>query len=921
VAGQPAPDFGGLLQQLRAEAGLTQEELAQAAGLSPRTVSDLERGVHRSAHQDTARLLAEGLGLAGPVRGLFVAAARGRVPAAEVLAARSGLPRTVGGPPGHQADVERLLGAVIDSPYCGLNAFEELDAGFFFGREAATIALLDRMSHQSRDAGLLVVSGASGAGKTSLLRAGVLPRIRKGGLAAAPGAASWPQLVLTPTGAPLDELALRVGLLAAADAAAVRRSLDADPDGFTLTVRQAALALAGEPVADPEGLAAGRDRQRLLLVVDQFEQLFTLCADEAQRLAFIAALHATATGRHGPGQTPAAQVVLVVRADFEARCAGYPQLTEAVHDRYPVTALTGRQLRMAITEPAKKAGSALDADLVEVLLAEAQPGRPGESGAGALPFLSHALDQAWRCRTGLTVTLAEYERVGGMERVVAESAQRAYERLSAAGQAAARHVFTRLIAIGGDGGTAAGHVGKADLTEGKSAAQARDVTEALEAFANRRLLTLAADGVAISHEVVLAAWPLLRDTWLADIQADRIVRTRLHHTAAEWARHSRDPSYLYGGSLLKAASGMAARVSADPARYAPLSQAERDFLTVSDRARRHRKHRRRAFFALLGAVVIASSAVAVLAVNVIREAPRQRANAISQLLISQSRSNDAIDPALARLQSVWAWRLDPSPDARYAMLAAARLPIATLQNRNGPVAFSPDSRLLASDNTDLRIGLWNVAGGQPKGRPFADGGRVVSVAFRPDGNILATGSVDGAVQLWNVVNHQPTGPLLPSHRGQVYAVAFSPHDGTLASGGEDGTVQFWNAAGTAGRPIAGHHGPIYSVAYSPRSDTLATGSVDGAVQLWNAATHGQIAILRDDTGAVYSIAFSPNGVLLAASGADRTVRLWDVNGPVENSLADSSGAFLARHLCATARVGLTRAAWAHLRQDYQKACL
>jgi transcriptional regulator with XRE-family HTH domain len=341
----PALSFAGLLRQLRAETKLTQEELAAAAGVSPRSVSNLERGINRTAHKDTAVLLAGALGLTEPAEELFVAAARGNVPPAQVLAAAGGAaPR----PP-----------AVTGSPYRGLVAFGEQDAAFFFGREAATIALLERMSRLLAGVGLLVVSGASGAGKSSLLRAGVLPRIRADGLAAAPGAAWWPYVVFTPTRAPLDELALRVAPLAGTDASAVRRGLAADPSWFGLTARQTTVARpqgqrgTSGSMAEPDRLPRQR---RVVLVVDQFEELFTQCADEGQRRAFIAALHAAASIGHGPDQASAALVVLGVRADFEARCADYPQLADAVQDRYLVTAMTERQLRMAITEPAKKAG-------------------------------------------------------------------------------------------------------------------------------------------------------------------------------------------------------------------------------------------------------------------------------------------------------------------------------------------------------------------------------------------------------------------------------------------------------------------------------------------------------------------------------------------------------------------------------------
>jgi len=538
VAEQPALSFAGLLRQLRAGAKLTQEELAAAAGVSPRSVSNLERGINRTAHKDTAVLLAGALGLTGPSAELFVAAARGTVPAAQVLAAAQGAgPRPVAG-----------------SPYRGLAVFGEHDAGWFFGREAATVEVLDRMSRLLVGTGLLVVSGASGAGKSSLLRAGVLPRIRADGLAAAPEAASWPCVVFTPTRAALDELALRVAPLAGADAAAVRRSLAADPGGFALTARQAALAGPPGPAGDPDGGLAQQDRLRrrrlLLLVVDQFEELFTQCAEEGQRRAFITALHAAAAG-HGPDLTPAALVVLGVRADFEVRCADYPQLAGAVQDRYLVTAMTGRQLRMAITEPAKKAGSAVDDDLTGLLLAEVRTGQPRTFGAGVLPLLSHALDQAWRSRTGQVLTLADYERTGGIDGAVAASAQRAYDGLTPAQQAEARQVFLRLTATSSDGADGADRVARAELTTGKSPAEAQDVEAALEAFAAERLLTLAAGTVELSHEAVLTAWPLLRDTWLADTHADRIVRSRLRTTAAEWARQSRDPSYLYSGSLLQ----------------------------------------------------------------------------------------------------------------------------------------------------------------------------------------------------------------------------------------------------------------------------------------------------------------------------------------------------------------------------------
>jgi transcriptional regulator with XRE-family HTH domain len=375
VTEQPALSFAGLLRQLRAGAKLTQEELAAAAGVSPRSVSNLERGINRTAHKDTAVLLAGALGLTGHVEELFVAAARGNVPAEQVLAAADGArPRP---------------GAVTGSPYRGLSVFGEQDAGWFFGREAAVIALLDRMSRLLVGGVVLVVSGASGAGKSSLLRAGMLPRIREDGLAATPGAASWPCVVFTPTRAPLDELALRVAPLAGVDAAAVRRGLAADPDGFALTARQAALAASPRPAGEPDGRSAQRDQlrpRRLLLVVDQFEELFTQCADEGQRRAFIAALHAAAAARHGPDQTPAALVVLGMRdLDWEGCVRG---LTE-------VSPRLGRWAHAAAAETADTLAAAGAGELALTVVHGTSPSGMCTMTAAVLPGLSISGWRTW----------------------------------------------------------------------------------------------------------------------------------------------------------------------------------------------------------------------------------------------------------------------------------------------------------------------------------------------------------------------------------------------------------------------------------------------------------------------------------------------------------------------------------------------
>ncbi|WEB38091.1 hypothetical protein MOV08_01375 [Streptomyces yunnanensis] len=719
-----------------------------------------------------------------------------------------------------------VAGGGAGAPYRGLARFEADDHARFFGRDALTGALV-QLVREHRVAALF---GPSGSGKSSLLRAGLIPRLRHAG---EPGPRPAALRILTPGPHPVR---------------------------------------SHEQLFAPVG--AGGD---VWLIVDQFEELFTLCADADERGRFIDLLLTA----EDPGSR--LRVVLGVRADFYPRCAEHRGLVTALqHATLMVGPMTPAELREAIVRPA-----AADDLVVERALTNRLMGELADA-PGGLPLLSHALLETWRRRRGRTMTVAAYEAAGGVHGAVAQTAEDVYTRLSPAQARLARRILLRLIAPGEGTQDTRRPVPHGELDTG-DAAGTRIV---LERLARARLVTLD-DGIAdLAHEALIASWPRLRG-WIEEHRERLRLHRKLTEAAQAWEELRHDVGVLYRGARLAAAKD----AFAAPQARAELTALEGRFLDASiaaamseQTAVRRRTRRLRQLVALLTTAVVVASVSTVLAFRAQWSSDRERDLAVSRQVAIEAMAQRATTPALAAQLGLAAYRLAPTAEALGAVLSTFATPYAhRLTGSADAAAFSPDGRTLATATEDHTVRLWRLTGpGGPTGLATLTGhsDTVRSVRFSPDGRLLATAAVDRTIRLWDVT--RPDRPhrlaTLGNRTDNVWSVAFSPDGRTLAVAGDDRrTVRLWNVADPRHpdrlASLIGHADTVLSVAFGPDGHTLATAGDDHTARLWDVTDPRDprgLATLHGHTDTVWSAVFSPDGRTLATAGADRTARLWNV---------------------------------------------
>ncbi len=716
-----------------------------------------------------------------------------------------------------------------DPPYRGLARFEPGDADLFFGRDP----LIDDLLHLTGHHRITAVVGSSGSGKSSLLRAGLIPRLRT---IDDPHMRPAALRIITPGGHPLRTHSQR------------------------LTPRDG-------------------DEGDTWLVVDQMEELYTLCSDPEERARFIDRL----LNARSPGSR--LRVLIAIRADFFGHLADYRPLADALRDAtLLVPPMNRTELLEAIVRPAQAAGLVVERALTALILDEVD-GEPG-----ALPLMSHALLQTWYRRKGPTLTLSAYQAAGGVHGAIAHTAEHTYAEFTPARAEFARRVLLRLITPGEGAQDTRRPIDRSELD---TTVPPEDLAVVLERLASARLITLDEDTVDLAHEALITAWPRLR-TW---IEEDR-ERLRTHWQMAEaaraWEDLERDSGALYRGTRLAILRDWASR---DGSRD-ELNVVERAFLDASvsledsERAAAVRNHRRLRFLAAgLALLLIVVTGVSMAALHQRHDALQAQRSAVSRQLAAEALGLVESRPAVAMLLSVEAFRTAPTFEARGAMLTASahqyyRAELSGHHDAVSEAAFSPDGTL-ATVSRDRTVMLWDTHARRRLATLTGHHTWLRAVAFSPDGRTLATGGNDGKLMLWDAAARKPLAALT-GHTGQIKGISFSPDSRTAATASADHTVKLWDThRRTLRHTLSGHTGIVWAAAFSPDGRTLATASADHTVRLWNTTTGKPIATLTGHTRSVDDVRFSPDGRTLATASEDWTARLWDVRR--RTSVATLSG--------------------------------
>jgi hypothetical protein len=823
----------------------------------------------------------------------------------------------------------------LDSPFVGLKAMTEADADRFFGR-TEEIAQLVAILKQHR---LIAIVADSGAGKSSLAQAGLIPAFRGGALADTAGREPddrlWHVVVMRPRRDPIEglrrgvtEAAERLGRSADQCAALRKRINAADPGETAYAIR------CDLPVGKTE----------TLLIVDQFEELLTETA-EAQRAPFVDLLIALeAAGGF--------RIVLTLRADHFNLCRPFSKLFEHLTQNGHESVLRLRRITdegiiEAVRKPLRLAGHS---DVFEQDAVINSIRRDITDRAGDLALVQMALYAMWQKHRADGVNLlVAYSQVGGVVGALAHEAEHVRtQRLDTTERASLAPLFIRLVRLGETGGATRRAAELADFDGPRRMLAARLATED-----GGRLLLGGERTVEIGHEALITQWPWLQNT-LNEAAVDMRVLDRLMDKARRWnTTGSRDSEHL--------ATGAERAEFAVLAEHRPdwLSTAEREFVAASEEAERaarqdreaqlavREKAQRRARGATVGVFVIGLVALAGAFYQARETAKRETlmlTSAAKRAMFDQ-RYETAMRIALQGLPSPGSsglglgWSTPEMRGLEAQLAGAAQLSplVRELKAHGGAVrraAFSPDGASIVTATSDRTVRVWNATSGEMLGELKGHSNTVNCAAFSPNGARIVTASFDGTARVWNAVSGEMVGEL-KGHSAPVSSATFSPDGGRVVTAFFDGTARVWNAAsGETVLTLKDPGGLVWSAAFSADGAQIVTASSDGA-RVWNAASGEMLRELKEGHGApVTDAAFSPNGARIVTASFDGTARVWDAasgemlrelkgHGSTVNSAAFSpNGArIVTASFDGTVRVITSRAStWAIAHHRYEFFC-
>jgi WD40 repeat protein len=846
-------------------------------------------------------------------------------------------PTLLGSLPGREiaTNYDDIDPSLIPNPFKGLESFQETDNDFFFGREALIDKAVERLSaivNNNEDARFMAFVGASGSGKSSVVRAGIVPAIRAGRL---PGSDDYPIVIFKPGNKPVEAMASR--LLPLIGDVSLEMVMD------RLSENHRALHdIAGEI------MRAAPPEDRFTLIIDQFEEVFTRVEGDEQML-FLDLLHAAVTSTNGR-----VLVLITMRADFFDRLSHFPKLAGLFgHNNLVIVAdMTSDELRRTIEGPALAVGLVYDHGLPDRIMEEVL------QQAGSLPLLQYSLSQLFEQRDRRRLTWDAYNAIGGVRQALARHAETVYRHLNSAEQDLMQRLLLRLVEVSETGEATRRRVRRDELNfERVSENALNDLLDMMTSSSVRLLVSsreLRSDedpdetkptiSVEVVHEALIREWQRFRN-WVRDDEENLRLSTEILKTAQEWQGANRDDSYLLTQSRLDRALVWV--------QTADASQLQRDFINVSAEARRKQEASDRQQQAYVATLEEASRQrlrllVAVLMIGVLisvaflirsifseqaANAARQVADEQARLVRSRALSQSVLDvlripnsplalalaveansfnnpPAIAQSALAQAAYLGPRDVHEGSLIASDMqvLDLAYVEDESlalgvseqnlilwntdssevkwrivwphpdliQTAALSSDGALAAAVDAAANIVIWDARTGIEQQNFVNPGGSAWYLAFRPNSSELAIASNDGRIYLSDgATGGSPR--IFEGHTGRVLTLDFSIDGSRLASGSVDNSVRIWNVdTGTTLSVYSGHPSWIRSVAFNADASRVVAGASDGTVLVWDTQTDSWLAEIENKhQGSVLYLDYHPNGESFVSASSDGEIIVWD----------------------------------------------